>query len=285
MREMMFLCHRIPYPPTKGDKIRAWHFFAHLARRFRTHLGCFIDEPGDWEHVAHLQRMSESVLCVPFDKSRQKLRALLRPRLGQPLTAEYFHHPRMRRWVDDTLARGMIDQIFVYSSGMAPYVMHHKRVPRVLERAPDAHLTIVGANPVRAVTALAGRHVTVTGRVDDIRPYVAHAAVVVAPLRIARGIQNKVLEAMAMGRPVVASPQAYEGIRAAPGRELLVGDGAREMAQAVVDVLDARHTTLAEAARRAMERGYSWQGMLDRLDALLDADVSVPAALTPGVPQ
>jgi sugar transferase (PEP-CTERM/EpsH1 system associated) len=158
-------------------------------------------------------------------------------------------------------------------------------LPRVLQRAPDAHLTIVGANPTRAVMTLAGRHVTVTGRVDDIRPYVAHAAVVVAPLRVARGIQNKVLEAMAMGRPVVASPQAFEGVRAAPGRELLVGDGAREMAQAVVDVLDARHTTLAEAARRAMERGYSWQGMLDRLDALVDADVSVPAALAPGVPR
>ena len=66
----------------------------------------------------------------------------------------------------------------------------------------------------------------VTGAVADIRPYVAHAAVAVAPLRIARGIQNKVLEAMAMARPVVASPEAFEGVRATAGRDLLVADGA-----------------------------------------------------------
>jgi len=143
-------------------------------------------------------------------------------------------------------------------------------LPRLQNRPIAPKLAIVGANPGPEVTALARLPgVLVTGRVPDVRPYLAHAAVVVAPLRIARGVQNKVLEGMAMGRPVVASQPAYLGIRAEPGRDLLVGDGAAALAAAVGAVLDGRHPGLGAAARAAIEQGYGWSRQLAGLDAII----------------
>jgi sugar transferase (PEP-CTERM/EpsH1 system associated) len=148
-------------------------------------------------------------------------------------------------------------------------------LPLVRRTHPRAHFTVVGANPGPAVRALAQLPgVTVTGRVDDVRPWIAHADVSVCPLRIARGIQNKVLEAMALGRPVVASPQAYEGVRAQAGTELLVADGAQATADSVAAVLDGHHPGLNRAARTAMERGYAWEGVLSRLDRVLEDAIS-----------
>ncbi len=144
-------------------------------------------------------------------------------------------------------------------------------LPKLRARVPALAFWIVGANPGAEVQALAARPgVHVTGRVEDVRPYVAHASVIVCPLRIARGIQNKVLEGMAMGRPVIASPAAFEGVRAAAGTELLVADGADAFTDAVCAVLDGRHDGLGAAARAAMERGYAWSATLGKLDAYLD---------------
>ena len=103
----------------------------------------------------------------------------------------------------------------------------------------------------------------------DIRPYLAHAAVAVAPLRIARGIQNKVLEAMAMSRPVVASPEAYEGVHAVAGRDLLVADGPEAMAAAVMQVLAGEMPGLGTAARAAILARHDWKATLTRLDGIL----------------
>lgn len=135
-------------------------------------------------------------------------------------------------------------------------------------------LAIVGANPgpqIQSLGALPG--VLVTGRVADVRPYLTHAAAVVAPLRIARGVQNKVLEGMAMARPVVASTQAFQGIRATPGRDLLVGDGAAAIAALVAEVLDGGHEGLGAAGRLAVERHYAWADQLAGLDSIL-ADIA-----------
>ena len=143
-------------------------------------------------------------------------------------------------------------------------------MPKLRERVPELAFWAVGANPgadVRALAALPGCHVT--GRVEDVRPYVAHASVIVCPLRIARGIQNKVLEGMAMGRPVIASPAAFEGVRAVAGVELLVADGADGFAAGICAVLDGAHAGLGVAARAAMERGYAWGAVLGKLDGYL----------------
>jgi sugar transferase (PEP-CTERM/EpsH1 system associated) len=150
-------------------------------------------------------------------------------------------------------------------------------MPTLRNRTPAPRLAIVGANPDRRVQLLADEPgVLVTGRVEDVRPYLAHASVVVAPLRIARGIQNKVLEGMAMSRPVVASPQAYEGIRAEPGRDLLVAEGPEATARLIAEVLDGRHPGLGGAARQAVERSYSWPAQLVRLDAILADTLGCP---------
>ncbi len=152
-------------------------------------------------------------------------------------------------------------------------------LPIVRRRHPTAAFAIIGANPtprIRALAELAG--VLVTGRVADVRPYVANAAVAVIPLRIARGIQNKVLEAMALGRPVVVTPQAFEGVRAKAGRDLLVADGAEALAATIGEVLDGKHPDIGLAARRAMEASYDWASRMALLDRLLDAELAARCA-------
>jgi glycosyltransferase involved in cell wall biosynthesis len=143
-------------------------------------------------------------------------------------------------------------------------------MPTLRHLRPQAEFHIVGANPGREVRQLANREgICVTGRVADTRPYIAHASAVVAPLKIARGIQNKVLEAMAMAKPVIASPQAFEGVRAQPGRDLLVADGGSATIHALQAVLEGRHPRLGSSARQAVEASYGWPTELLQLEALL----------------
>ncbi len=392
MPRLLLLAHRIPFPPDKGEKLRAYNFIVHLADRFDIRLGCLVDDPADWDGVASLRRLCGEVGAFGIARRRQRLKALLRARPGRSLMLDYYRSAELRRWTQGQLAQGM-DAALVYTAAMAPYVlgaklptildmvdvdsekwaMYARRdrgpmraiwrrearnllgferqaaaastvtllvsppeaarfaelapeareridwvengvdleafssarawpdpfpnsgphivftghmdywpnidavrwftaevMPRLRARRPAPRFWIVGANPSAAVKELAevpGVHVT--GRVPEVQPYIAHASVCVSPLRMARGIQNKVLEAMAMGRPVVASPQAFEGVRAEPGTHLLVADGAEQTARAVAAILDGRHPKLGEAARRAMEDGYAWEATLRRLDTHL----------------
>jgi sugar transferase (PEP-CTERM/EpsH1 system associated) len=143
--------------------------------------------------------------------------------------------------------------------------------PQLLAADPALRFYIVGARPAAAVTALAANPgVVVTGTVPDVRPYIRHADICVAPLRIARGIQNKVLEAMAMARPVVVSPQALEGIDAVPGSELLLADGAAAFAATITGLLAQPDARLGAAARTKVESQYSWPGNLARIEARLE---------------
>jgi sugar transferase (PEP-CTERM/EpsH1 system associated) len=135
--------------------------------------------------------------------------------------------------------------------------------PQLQARIPELRFYIVGSRPAPAVQALAQKNgVVVTGTVPDVRPYIAHAQVAVAPLRIARGIQNKVLEAMAMATPVVVSPQALEGIDAVPGTELVLADGADAFVEAVSGLLSRQQNPMGRAARAKVERQYSWPSNL-----------------------
>ena len=138
--------------------------------------------------------------------------------------------------------------------------------PTLRERCANLKFYIVGARPAPAVQELAKLPgVVVTGTVPDVRPYIAHAAVSVAPLRIARGIQNKVLEAMAMATPVVVSPQALEGIDAVPGSELVLAEDAAAFVDAVSTLLagqDSAAAAIGAAARAKVQRRYSWSSNL-----------------------
>lgn len=395
LRNLIFISHRIPFPLTKGEKIRAYNLLRHLSQFYRVYLGCVVDDPEDFTHVPHLREICADVGAFGISKRIQKLKALACVRPGKPLMPDYYFNPALARWVRATMAHTEMDIVYVFCGAMMPYAAGLPRrglildmqdidsekwalyagksgwpmravwareartllaferqaalaadatlfvteaearrftelAPEVADRvdwvemgvdleefspthdlpnpystegphlvftgnmdywpnadaacwfaaevlpllrrravAPEFH--IVGANPgpeVRRLTALPG--VEVTGRVPDIRPYVAHANVSVSPLRMARGVQNKVLHAMAMGRPVVASSQAFEGIRAVAGRDLLVADGAEATARKVAAVLDGECPGLGAAGRAAMERGYAWEATLARLNSVME---------------
>jgi glycosyltransferase involved in cell wall biosynthesis len=142
---------------------------------------------------------------------------------------------------------------------------------------PGAQFHIAGSNPAAPVRALANLPgVFVTGRVTDIRPYIAHATASVAPMRIARGIQNKVLEAMAMARPAVVTPDALEGIDAVAGSELLLAESPEAFAQACIACAAPEARALGEAARRRVVRDYAWPKQLERFDAFLNERKAAP---------
>jgi sugar transferase (PEP-CTERM/EpsH1 system associated) len=144
--------------------------------------------------------------------------------------------------------------------------------PIVRRSLPDARFHIVGTSPapaVQALTAIEGVHVT--GRVPDVRPYLAHAIAAVAPMRIARGIQNKVLEAMAMAKAAVVTSDALEGIAATAGTELLLADDPEAFAAALCRLAAdlSERTAIGQAARRRVVDRFSWDGQLRGFDRLL----------------
>ncbi len=144
-------------------------------------------------------------------------------------------------------------------------------LPRIVRRRPDARFAIVGKSPHRRVLRLArDPHVVVTGPVDDIRPYIAGAAVYVAPLRMGSGTRLKVLEAMAMGKAIVTTTVGCEGIGIRSGGEALVADLAQAFAEGVVDLLadEERRRGLGERARGLVEGRYEWGRIVGRLEEI-----------------
>jgi sugar transferase (PEP-CTERM/EpsH1 system associated) len=161
-----------------------------------------------------------------------------------------------------------------HANAEAAVMLVREVLPRLRRRHAGFRVVIAGAKPtpeVRALGEVAG--VTVTGYVDDIRPHVQGASVCVIPLRVARGVQNKVLEAMAMGVPVVASPGAAEGIDATAGDDLLVArvdDGGAAVADAVSALIDdpTRLQAVAARARRVVTERYGWEPRAEALRAI-----------------
>jgi polysaccharide biosynthesis protein PslH len=390
MKDILFLAHRIPYPPDRGDKIRSWHLLRHLASLARVHLACFADDEADAAHLAALREalgggLGEAHVEV---RSRGKIAAGAVALVeGCPISLSLFDSAKLRAFVERRLADDAVGTVFAFSGQMAQFVPVGLRqrfvmdfgdvdsakfaqyaadgagpmrwvnrregeklsaferataaradlclfvseaeaalfrartglaniralsngidvdffdpradFPRlekgegplllftgqmdyppnfeavawfareVLPLVPAARFAIAGRNPPPSVRALAGERVTVTGAVPDMRSWLAAADIVVAPLKLARGIQNKVLEAMAMARPVVASPAAFEGIEAEPGRDLLVAEDAAATAAAIDRLLKAPGT-IGAAARRRMERGYRWEARLAPLAEMVD---------------
>src|SRR5207253_1709573 len=214
----------------------------------------------------------------PLSPRLARLRSLTSLVRGAPLTQGYFGDAHFRAGVDRIIARHRPSLFYVFSSAMAPYIAHHhgarvivdmvdvvserwrqyveaitwfvgQVLPRLLTHPTAPCLWIVGSKPSRAVRALAGPDVRVTGWVPDVRPYLSHARVVVAPLQIARGIQNKVLEAMAMGAAVVVTPQAREGLDRCRDDELLTAATPAAFADAVSRILGGEAGQVGARAR------------------------------------
>ncbi|WP_282810151.1 TIGR03087 family PEP-CTERM/XrtA system glycosyltransferase [Thauera humireducens] len=391
---VLYLVHRIPYPPNKGDKVRSFNILRQLARTRRVFLGTFVDHPDDRQHVARLGEWCEDVCAVELDPRFGRIKSLRGLLTGEALSLPYYRSARLAQWVRTTVAQHGITQAVAFSGPMAQYLdvpglqrrivdfcdvdsakwtqyaadrpwpmswlyrregehllaferkaamdsdaslfvteaeaaLFIRSAPEARERTqvmqngvdadyfspanggespypaggpvivfsgamdywpnidavtwfatellpqircsvPEARFWIVGMNPAPAVQALAGEGITVTGTVPDVRPYIAHADVVVAPLRIARGIQNKVLEAMAMARPVVVSAEAAVGLSARKGEDCEIAQNGEEAVRMVTRLLQDPDVgcAMGAAARRCVVENYSWQAHLARLDVL-----------------
>lgn len=390
MGDILFLAHRSPFPPDRGDKIRAFNVLKHLAVNHRVHLVAFADDPRDLESKGGLVPFtaSQSILWRGKSRSRALAEALVQRR---PASLTAFDNRAMHDAVTDLLGREPIETIYVFSGQMAQYVPAQTRARMIMdfcdmdslkfadyakgshgpmrwlmqreakllfqfecrvarhadaslfvseaeadlfrERSgvtnvqavengidteffdpaaafrridttgklivftgqmdyrpnveavtwfaetvlphirvvhPDAVFVIVGRSPTAAVTALANQDgIRVTGEVADVRPWLDAAACVVAPLKIARGIQNKVLEAMAMARPVVASGPGAEGID--HDGTILSGDTVAEVSDAVNGLLSDAHgaAAMGRKARERVQARYGWSARLAPLDVLI----------------
>lgn len=386
---ILMLAHRLPCPPTKGEKIRALHHLRALSRSHEVTLLSLVDDPEDLNHVALITPFTSRLETVASRRRRAQMRSLAALVDGGSMTERYFRVPALRRRVQTLLRTERWDAVFVYSSAMAQYVegidipvimdfvdmdsqkwlqygrhrrfpwsrlyrreglrmeayerrvaasgsivlvvsepeaaqfrrlvpgtpvaivplvvdtdyfrprgvapdepptivftgvmnyfpnvdgiLHfaHRIFPRIRARVPNAHFVIVGQRPTTRVRALADLPgIEVTGPVPDVRPHLGRAHVVVTPLRIAQGMQTKVLEAMAMQLPVVTTSKAYEGLDARPGRDLLVEDDPVAFADAVVHLLEqpARRADIGRAARAHVEACHSRPALAANLKTIL----------------
>lgn len=402
MTEILFLAHRAPWPPDRGDRIRSWHLFEALTRLAPVHVAALCDTPADEATArARLEPLCASLHLSVRTRSRAAAMLLALAR-REPASVAMFGHPGLARHVGGLLRHGKVSHIVGFSSQMGQYIpprthfdgpvvmdfvdvdsakfatyaaqdkrqpMHwvHQREARLLaayeaalaRRAdaslfvseaeaalfraqsglgndhvhaldngidtvkfdpsgdfvplprrkgpllvftgqmdyrpnidavawfardilpwvkkiyPSTNFAIVGRAPTREVLELAALPgVEVTGEVPDVRPWLAAADVVVAPLLLARGVQNKLLEAMAMARPIVASPAAAEGIDAIDGDHFRVAHGADTAAMfisLISQLLAAPDAAAAigAAARDRMIARYGWDAQLAPLAGLL----------------
>lgn len=397
MANILYLVHRLPYPPNKGDKVRSYNLLKHLLKQHQIFLGTFIDDPDDEQHIATLRGMCADLHVAKLDPRFAKIRSLNGLLAGAPLTLRYFRDAALQNWVDITCRTERIDAAVVFSSAMAQYIEDKERMPTLidfvdvdsakwteyapkhrwpmswlyrregelllsyereiaqlaarsffvtdaevalfahlapecgvrveamcngvdadyfspspermspfpadeipvvftgamdywpnvdavswfvsevlpglLERQPTVRFYIVGRSPTPEVLALAGERVVVTGTVPDVRPYLQHAGVVVAPLRVARGIQNKILEAMAMERPVIATADCAAPVDADKATELLTATSPDEFIAAIYRQLadPASARAIGQAARARVIARYSWAAHMSSIDRYLPA--------------
>jgi glycosyltransferase involved in cell wall biosynthesis len=158
----------------------------------------------------------------------------------------------------------------------AALLLIHEILPRARVEMPEARAVIVGTQPPRALLALSGGSVQVTGWVPDIRLYLESAACFVSPLIGGTGIRNKILEAMAMGLPVVATPLSCEGIDVVDGENVLLGETPQALAEAAVALLrdESRRRAIAQAGQRLVHGRYTWRIVADRYEMLYDAVIA-----------
>ncbi len=183
--------------------------------------------------------------------------------------AEYFKPAGSGYDADEVCFVGRMDY---YPNQQAVQWFCQDVLPLIRERRPQTKFKIVGAAPSPAILALGKRPgVAVTGTVKDVRPLVQGAALTVAPLKIARGTQNKILESMAMGVPVVSSVAASRGVDAEPGKHILTADAPRDFAAAVLRVLDQpdERRRFAEAGRERVLTNHSWPASMQRFDGIV----------------
>lgn len=220
--------------------------------------------------IAHA--FDESVLCTPLEQDVFE-RAIPGPSsmvLRNGVDLEYYQPRPETAEPRHIVFTGVMDYL-PNIDGCEHFVQDV--LPLVRAEFPDTRFTIVGSKPTAEVQALAdGEGIEVTGFVDDTRDWIGRACLSVAPLRIARGIQNKVLEALAMGLPVVGTTSATQGIEGRPGHDFLLADSAEDQARAICALFADEDELRAQGARgRAfVEQHYDWERVFEPLDALVE---------------
>jgi sugar transferase (PEP-CTERM/EpsH1 system associated) len=388
--KVLFVCHRLPFPPRRGGKIRPFNVIRHLSRRHEVTVASLARTADELEAGAGLRDHCANVIAETISAPAALTRMLARLPTTTPSSMGYFYSPALARRIRAELERTRFDLVFVHCAFVADYVAHVTTAPKLLDfgdmdsqkwlaysknrafpmslgyyidgtklrraetrlamqfdvctcttraeldvlesygtgvpadwfangvdteyfkpaqtpyrpdsvcfvgrmdyypnqegvidfcrdvlpliraRRPGVTLQIVGAEPppkIRELGRLPG--VTVTGSVPDVRPYALSSAVSIAPLKIARGTQNKILESMGMGVPTVSSIAAAGGVDAEPGHHLLTADTPREFADAVLYVLEnpAERRRLSEAARTRVLSHHSWDQSMAKLDRILE---------------
>jgi polysaccharide biosynthesis protein PslH len=221
------------------------------------------------KEIAH--SFDENVFCTPLEQEifRKRIPGAPSEVIRNGVNLDYFQPAPDEAEAGHLVFLGVMD----YYPNVEGCVWFVKEIlPRVRERVSGAHLSIVGSHPTPEVLRL-GREpgVEVTGFVDDPRDWLRRASVSVAPLRIARGIQNKVLEAMAMGLPVVGTTSATQGVEGEAGGDFLVEDGVDGQVEAICSLLEDRAAAreLGARGRRFVEERYDWELCLEPLDRIL----------------
>lgn len=220
-------------------------------------------------------RSYEVDACKLFDKvlicSDEDKNILQQCGIGVPLEVlpngvdcEYFCPPEKNCEANDLVFVGSMDY-HANISGVLYFV--HNVFPLILRRHPETLFIIVGKNPPEIIQNLANDHILVTGMVPDVRPYLARARVVVVPLLVGGGTRLKILEAMAWGRPIVATSLGAEGIKASHGENILLADTPPAFAEHVVDLLgdSDKCRKIGRVAREFVMAFYAWNILTDRL--------------------
>src|SRR5687768_6457973 len=133
MEELLYLVHRIPYPPNKGDKIRSYHLLKHLTQRYRVHLGTFIDDEQDRKYLDKVRDLCGETCFVNLYPKLARLRSLSGLFRGQPLTLPYYRDGRLQAWVDSVLETRSVGNVLIFSSAMAQYVRHAGHIRRIID--------------------------------------------------------------------------------------------------------------------------------------------------------
>ncbi len=182
-----------------------------------------------------------------------------------------FFKPDGEGYDPDTIS--FIGRMDYYPNQEAMFRFCEQIWPLLRAKRPEMKLLIVGADPIPAVIKLGELPgVTVTGSVPDVRPYILRSAAMVAPLNIARGTQNKILEAMAMGVPVVSSSIAAGGVDAQGEEHFLVADTPMQYAEAILRLVEqpAERERLSRAGRERMLSHHAWPRSMERLDGIIE---------------
>lgn len=133
MNDLIFLASRMPLPPEKGDEDRAWRILCHLATNHRVHLGCFFAHSRDERHLAALNEICASVMCLPFGSAASSIKNVAALALGRPVGSFYFGNTRLMRWLAETVANHQPRQAFICGAAMARYLENYRFATRVVD--------------------------------------------------------------------------------------------------------------------------------------------------------